>query len=240
MPTRPDADIWSSVLNELKTVKADDSGRFELKDLPTGRVTLSASAEGWAEGEEVRLELHPAEVLADVKLPLRAGGTVAGQVLGAKGHPDPRRPIEIELAGKRFDDTRRVTSDESARATALHFAAPGLGRSTRSRHMNTMTKSGFLKWCARTGRECGGSLDRKGRVVTFWPGITVAIELIQPQVGQWQAVARLGVAGEPDWRDIRWVHSPLKDASKFLERVAKLASEVTIVQRRPAPVPTAA
>jgi hypothetical protein len=120
---KTDGNVLVEALNELKRFKADKDGRFELKDLPVGRVKLSATAEGWADSEEILMDLHAADVLADVKLSLRAGGTIEGKVLGSGGQPDPRRPIELEWAQTRFEPLRRVVSDDSGRFQIEHVLA---------------------------------------------------------------------------------------------------------------------
>lgn len=66
---------------------SDESGAFELKDLPPGTTALVARAEGWADAEALTLELAPAEERPNVVLSLRAGGRIIGAVYGDDGDP---------------------------------------------------------------------------------------------------------------------------------------------------------
>jgi hypothetical protein len=172
---RPDGDLFVGALNELKRSKSGKDGRFELQDLPVGRVKLSATAEGWADGEDVTVELHAAEKVTDLKLQLRAGGTIVGSVLGAHGQPDPRCPIDLELAGQMFISDRRVISDESGKFEIDHLLA---GRYVlTARHGDVDSED--------DDSEAGGGVDaalhsRKQAMVTVVEGETVHVVLGAP------------------------------------------------------------
>lgn len=79
-------------------VRTGGDGRFDLRDLAPGRITLLASAAGRASGRSPRLELAAGAALTDVEIVLGRGGTLVGRVLFPPGQrPDDWLVLAKEL-----------------------------------------------------------------------------------------------------------------------------------------------
>ncbi len=78
--------------------KADNNGRFEIKAAQTGKITITASLDGFAPSAPYEAELTGGESLTNLRLMLRTGGRITGEVL-------PSRP------GERVDG-RKVTASQ--------------------------------------------------------------------------------------------------------------------------------
>ncbi len=70
-----------AALSGGETWFSDRAGRFVIQEIAPGKVTLSASAQGFAPGLSARLELAPGQQLTDVEIRLGHGGAIAGRIL---------------------------------------------------------------------------------------------------------------------------------------------------------------
>lgn len=80
---RPDLPTGPPV---LKTARAGSDGRFEIADLPAGGATLTASATGFVESDEIKVVL-PQPAGAAVTIVLERGATVSGRISTTAGEP---------------------------------------------------------------------------------------------------------------------------------------------------------
>ncbi|GAB4152323.1 MAG: hypothetical protein Fur0037_21100 [Planctomycetota bacterium] len=84
-----DNKMLSSMFSEDSSDRTDGSGAFSLEDLPPGRITLIADAEGHASGQSERLDLSAGQVLEGVEIRLGNGGGICGRLLTGPGeHPE--------------------------------------------------------------------------------------------------------------------------------------------------------
>jgi len=67
--------------------RTDEAGRFELEGFPPGSSAVVAEADGFAESAAVGFELDAGEARSDLRLVLRRGGVISGEVLGRDGEP---------------------------------------------------------------------------------------------------------------------------------------------------------
>ncbi len=68
------------------TATADDDGHFELRDAPTGKLTLAATSPGFLPAS-VPVELASGQSRSDLRVVLHRGATVVGRVAGPDGTP---------------------------------------------------------------------------------------------------------------------------------------------------------
>ncbi|HEX6884303.1 MAG TPA: carboxypeptidase regulatory-like domain-containing protein, partial [Planctomycetota bacterium] len=78
--------------------RTDDEGRFELQRLAPGETILTASADGCAPSLPVTLALEAGTTREDVRLVLRRGGTVVGEVRGPDGAPVREQRVMVWAA----------------------------------------------------------------------------------------------------------------------------------------------
>lgn len=128
---------WKLLLAAATVV--DASGRFELRDLPPGPVTIGASAPGHLPAPEVEVKVPEHPGVAEVELRLGQGGRVSGRVTDrTTGEPLPGAQVTLEgdgwvapsvldagtsaLAGA---DGSFLVAGLPARTVSLHVAAAG-------------------------------------------------------------------------------------------------------------------
>ncbi|HUR27112.1 MAG TPA: carboxypeptidase-like regulatory domain-containing protein, partial [Planctomycetota bacterium] len=92
--------------------KADNHGKFDIKAAQTGKITISAKLDGFAPSEVVETELVSGQSIADLRLRLRVGGRIHGEVLPSKSgeRVDGRKvtaqqPRVNNQGGESFDTT---------------------------------------------------------------------------------------------------------------------------------------
>ena len=103
-------------------VESDAEGRYRLKGVPAGRVTVNARLHGWRDAEGQPLELHDGAVVRDVDLVLPAGASIGGRTTFADGTP-ARATVRASSAQDRWSTTTVETeADEDGR-----FELQGLG-----------------------------------------------------------------------------------------------------------------
>jgi len=89
---------WKLLLGAATVV--DASGRFEVKDLPPGPVTVSASAPGHLPSAEIEATIPEHPGVAEVEIRLGQGGRVSGRVTDrTTGQPLPGARIFLEGDG---------------------------------------------------------------------------------------------------------------------------------------------
>ena len=90
----------------------DDTGRFELQQVPSGKIRLTAAARGWRTAELSALEVAPGAELDDLRLVLERGATVTGRVFAADGQPAAGAWVRVQepRTGGRFTPPPRATT----------------------------------------------------------------------------------------------------------------------------------
>src|SRR6185436_10828447 len=93
---------------------SDETGRFELADIPSGTFEIRARAKGWADSSPALVTAVPGEHVLDVVLTMRAAGRVEVDVLDENEKPAAGwlLTLESENGGR----TRKATCDASGRA----------------------------------------------------------------------------------------------------------------------------
>lgn len=107
---------------EERSKATDKDGRFKLDNLAPGSLKISAKSEGWAESEDVKLDVAAAQEIEGLTLMLRLGGNIQGEVLDGTGHADAGR--HISMWGQRGGVNHDATSDAAGRFEFDHLA-PG-------------------------------------------------------------------------------------------------------------------
>jgi len=97
---------------EGEATRTDEEGLFELDDLPPGKVQLRASSGGLAASAPLDLVLVSATTLEDIRIELRVGGRLTGEVHGAVGQIAGRR---VTVTSHELDVHVRLDTDEVGR-----------------------------------------------------------------------------------------------------------------------------
>ncbi len=101
---------WNSATKDSPPPKAltDQSGRYQLRHLPAGKYSVTASAPGFVDARKTNegerrssITLADGEAVDKVDFPLKRGGVITGRVTDEDGKP----VIEEYLALLRFDET---------------------------------------------------------------------------------------------------------------------------------------
>jgi hypothetical protein len=80
---------------------ADDDGHFELRDVPTGKLTLSAMAPDFLPAT-LPVELAPGASRDDLRVVLHRGATVVGRVVGPDGTPAVGAEVRLAAQDRAF------------------------------------------------------------------------------------------------------------------------------------------
>lgn len=107
---------------------SDENGRFELSNLPPGRLQIWAEAPSFAPSGLILISVKPGESASEVRVVLRRGGAIECQVLDAEGNPEPGRGISVESRGANEGYLRiRRLKDETDEEGRIVFEdlAPG-------------------------------------------------------------------------------------------------------------------
>jgi protocatechuate 3,4-dioxygenase beta subunit len=103
---------------------ADDDGHFELKDAPSGKLTLSARAPGFLPGT-VPVELAPGASRDDLRVVLHRGATVGGRVVGPDGTPAVGAAVSLAGHGSFAGPTNSTASVDGDGGYVLDAVPPG-------------------------------------------------------------------------------------------------------------------
>jgi protocatechuate 3,4-dioxygenase beta subunit len=95
--TRSDARLTMGTMSPTAT--SDDDGHFELRDAPTGKLSLSALAAGFLPTIQP-VELASGQSRDDLRVVLHRGSTVAGRVLGPDGTPAAGAEVSLTTQGR--------------------------------------------------------------------------------------------------------------------------------------------
>ncbi|MCH2107622.1 MAG: carboxypeptidase-like regulatory domain-containing protein, partial [Planctomycetes bacterium] len=89
--------MLSTVSEDLKnaSTRSDGSGRFVLEDLPSGALDLFATADGYAASVPLKVTLIAGEETADLRLSLRMGGTITGEIYNKDGELTSNATIQV-------------------------------------------------------------------------------------------------------------------------------------------------
>lgn len=103
---------------------ADAEGLFELTDLRPGAIVLAASFDGWADSEDLALELAPGQDLEGLDLALRVGAVIEGSVMTPEGDPMAGRRVSWGSNAMGFGNRDEATTDAAGRFRFEHVT-PG-------------------------------------------------------------------------------------------------------------------
>ena len=121
---RPGASILSNVSMDLKdpSTRSDGSGRFTLEGLMSGSYDIYATADGYAPSLPLQVTLSTGEESADLRLSLRAGGTITGEIFNKDGELAVGATIQ---ALKPDDYSTQLTRSDAAGAFRFENLEPG-------------------------------------------------------------------------------------------------------------------
>ncbi len=114
--------VWMSLLDK-HGARTDETGAFEVDDAPTGRVSVSAKARGFAPSADQSFDLRPGDSLTGVALKLRRGGRITGLLLSTHGEPVAGRKIQVDVGQWSLLD--RSTRTDEAGAFVFENLPPG-------------------------------------------------------------------------------------------------------------------
>ncbi len=102
--------------------KTDAEGKFVLEELTPGAGSVVAKKDGFAPSEPVAYELVEGEAKNDLRLVMRRGATLTGEVFGADGKPSGGCVIVIQMPTMQ---ERRITNAASDGTFIEHGMTPG-------------------------------------------------------------------------------------------------------------------
>lgn len=103
--------------------RTDESGAFVLTGLPAGKVSLLASAEGFANATSARLELKPGDQLDGIEIALGHGGTIEGRLLVADGEHAEDFTLMVQSQTTQKSGGASIAADGTFRVTDLEPGA---------------------------------------------------------------------------------------------------------------------
>lgn len=119
------AGILASVSEDLKdaSTMSDSSGHFVLERLHSGIVDLTASADGYAPSAPEEVTLIAGEDTSDLRLSLRMGGTITGELYNKDGDLTPNATIQVI---KPEDYSTQLAKTDAEGAFRFENLEPGL------------------------------------------------------------------------------------------------------------------
>src|SRR5688500_19023834 len=171
----------------VKTALTDTEGRFEFKDLPAGRFTLSASKSGYVTVqygptrpfESGRpIELADKQVLAKADIAMPRGGVISGRIVDEFGDPLPDALVSAmrqtwSNGRRRLLPTGRTGSTNDLGQFRMYGLPPGeYYVSATLRNMDVMMFDAALLGGPSAG--ASGSTPASGYAPTYFPGTTSA------------------------------------------------------------------
>jgi len=93
----PAGGILSSISEDLRdpSTRSDGSGRFILEGLASGALDLYASADGYSPSVPLEVNLVAGEETTDLRLSLRTGGTIYGEIYSKDGELTSNATIQV-------------------------------------------------------------------------------------------------------------------------------------------------
>ncbi|MDE0892155.1 MAG: carboxypeptidase-like regulatory domain-containing protein, partial [Planctomycetota bacterium] len=104
------------------TTKTKAGGHFRLEGLHSGEIELIAEAEGYASSEAVPIELIPGEETSGLRISLRIGGTITGELYGEDGLLAANATVQVLLP---TDYTTQITSTDEDGFFRVEHLKPG-------------------------------------------------------------------------------------------------------------------
>lgn len=160
---------WAGARGE--TTETDDEGAFVLAGLTPGGVSLTASAEEWADSEALALELAPGEEREGANLALRIGGRIEGMVVTPEGDPMVGQRVSWGPNAMGFGSLDDTTTDGSGRFVFEHVT-PGDWAVSASPSMADM------------GRSMRGRRDQTAFVEVMGDLITQTVSVVDGEVSE--------------------------------------------------------
>jgi len=166
---RVDVRLNASDSPSAKTAVTDANGRYELKDLPAGKFTLSASKANYIgisygqtrpRGVGQTIELADGQTLANLNFTLQRAGVITGRIVDEFG--DPVTDVQVMAMRSQFiNGERRMV--------------PGGGRPTQTNDLGDFRIFGLAPgqyYVTATLRNLmfGDTDDRSGYAPTYYPG----------------------------------------------------------------------
>jgi protocatechuate 3,4-dioxygenase beta subunit len=117
----------------LRAARSDAQGRFEMRDVPLGRVRLSAAAPGFTGLESFKLELPRPAAAGELRLVLARGAILQGRVTTAAGEPVPAVRVGVGAAvTSTGDDGSYWLEGAAVGRQNVIFLHPSYGRQTKA------------------------------------------------------------------------------------------------------------
>lgn len=184
-------------LREGKSVSTDAEGRWELRDLPAGRLTLSASKGGYVQLQYGQrrpfeagktIDLANAQALDKIDFVLPRAGAITGRVVDEFG--EPLTSVRVSTVRYRFmNGQRRLTATGSSDETddLGQFRVYGLPPGDYYIVAQPQTRANFLSV----------SGDRTGYAQTYYPSAYSVSEAMRVSLAVGQEVRELVIATAP-------------------------------------------
>jgi hypothetical protein len=104
--------------------KSNNQGEFVIKAAKTGSITLTASLTGYAPSEPLAVEVVGGQSLSSLRLNLRVGGRITGEVLPSRsGERVDGRRVNAKLNNGDHDAERRQTAADTSRSRICRRAS---------------------------------------------------------------------------------------------------------------------
>ncbi len=101
--------------NRGPRAEADEEGLYLLEDLNPGTYQVTASAPGWADNEQVLVDITPGLAAEGIVLQLRRGGSISGIVLESDGSPMTGRNVHWGSNAMAFGSRGETKTDNAGR-----------------------------------------------------------------------------------------------------------------------------
>src|SRR5438132_3074439 len=184
-------------LRENRLTSTDAEGRFELKELPAGRYTVTASKGSFvalqygqlrpfAAGKPI--EIRDGEMIEKVDFALPRGGIITGRVVDEFGEPI----ADVSVAPMRYQyqqGRRRLTPTGRAATTNDLGEYRMFGLAPAQYYLSATLRSGMFMM--------GDSDDRSGYAPTYYPGTPSIAEAQRITIGVGQTLNEIDLALTP-------------------------------------------